>query len=188
VTTEPAEAALKLVEGDAAAAPVGKGGDSFKIQRKPGVQYKLIGELAGYDPSETPVTFSGGANDSFKLVLIKSKAGTPTTPTIPTTPTTPTTPITPPETKKDPAPTKKPNTPKPAKAKTAEIKIGSGPGLPPATVFVDGEKQAKPTPVTVMVSPGKHTIKWKYPDGKTVSKSVTAADKSSQVIKGDGAK
>lgn len=187
VTTEPAEATLKLVEGDAAAAPVGKGGDSFKIQRKPGVQYKLIGELAGYDPSETPVTFSGGANDSFKLVLIKSKAGGVTTPTpITPTPVTPT-PVTP-ETKKDPAPTKKPNTPKPAKAKTAEIKIGSGPGLPPATVFVDGEKQAKPTPVTVMVSPGKHTIKWKYPDGKTVSKSVTAADKSSQVIKGDGAK
>ena len=184
VNTEPAEAAVKLAEGDAAPTVVGKGGESFKIQRKPGMQYKLIGELAGYDPSETPVTFSGGSTDSFKIVLIKSKAGTPTTPTVPTTPTTP------PETKVTP-PTKKPDTPTkkaPPKAKTAEIKIGSGPGLPPATVFVDGEKQAKPTPVTVMVSPGKHTIKWKYPDGKQVSKSVTAADKSSQVIKGDGAK
>lgn len=185
VTTEPADAAIKLAEGDAPATVVGKGGETFKIQRKPGVQYKLIAELAGYDPSETPVTFSGGSTDSFKLALVKTKTGTTTTPPGTTTP-----PTTPPETKKDPVPKKDPGTTKkaPPKAKTAEIKIGSGPGLPPATVWVDGEKQSKPTPVTVMVAPGKHTIKWKYPDGKTATKSVTAADKSSQVVKGDGAK
>ena len=51
-------------------------------------------------------------------------------------------------------------------------------------MWVDGQKQPKPTPVTVMVTAGSHTVKWKYPDGKTTTKKVTAADKSSQVIKG----
>ena len=189
VTTEPAEAAVKLVEGANPPVPVGKGGDSFKVQRKPNTTYKLIAELAGHDPSEIPLTFTGGPNDSAKLVLIKSKAGTTPTPTDPT-PTDPT-PTTPPETTPKPTPPEttppKPKDPKPKqppKAKTAELKIGSGPGLPPATVWVDGQKQPKPTPVTVMVTAGGHTVKWKYPDGKTTTKKVTAADKSSQVIKG----
>jgi serine/threonine protein kinase len=177
VTTDPAEAAIKLIEGANPPSVVGKGGDSFKVQRKPNTTYKLVAELAGYDPSEIPLTFTGGPNDSAKLVLIKSKGATPTpTPGEVTTPTP-----TPAET------TPKPKDPKPKpapKAKTAELKIGSGPGLPPATVWVDGQKQAKPTPVTVMVTAGSHTVKWKYPDGKTTTKKVTAADKSSQVIKG----
>ena len=182
VTTDPAEAAVKLIEGANPPTPVGKGGDSFKVQRKPGTTYKLVAELAGYDPSEIPLTFTGGPNDNAKLVLIKSKAGTtPPTPTPgETTPPTPT----PGETT---TPTPKPKDPKPKqppKAKTSELKIGSGPGLPPATVWVDGQKQPKPTPVTVMVTAGSHTVKWKYPDGKTTTKKVTAADKSSQVIKG----
>ncbi|MBK9753811.1 MAG: protein kinase [Nannocystis sp.] len=179
VTTEPAEAALKLIEGQNPPTVVGKGGDSFKVQRKPGATYKLLAELAGYDPSEIPLTFTGGPNDSAKLVLIKSKAGTPPTPpeTTPPIPTPPPGEVTPPK-PKDPKPKQ------PPKAKTAELKIGSGPGLPPATVWVDGQKQPKPTPVTVMVTAGAHTVKWKYPDGKTTTKKVTAADKSSQVIKG----
>lgn len=51
-------------------------------------------------------------------------------------------------------------------------------------MWVDGQKQPKTTPVTVMVTAGAHTVKWKYPDGKTTTKKVTAAEKSSQVIKG----
>ena len=96
--------------------------------------------------------------------------------------TTPTPTDPPPEVK--PNPTNKPKPQPKPKAKTAELKIGSGPGLPPATVWVDGQKQAKPTPVTVMVTAGSHTVKWKYPDGKSTSKKITAADGSSQVIKG----
>jgi len=174
-TTEPADATIKLVEDNGPANVVGKGGESFKVQRKPGAQYKLIAELAGYDPTEIPLTFSGGPNENPKLVLIKSKGGTVTTPT-PTPPT-------PPEVKEPkPTPTKPP--PAKAKPKNAELKIGSGPGLPPATVWVDGQKQAKTTPVSVMVSAGAHTVKWKYPDGKTFTKKVTAAENSAQVIKG----
>lgn len=177
-TTEPPGATLKLVEDSGAPAEVGKGGESFKLQRKPGAQYKLIAELAGHDPTEIPLTFSGGPNDSFKLVLIKSKGATPTP-----TPPTPTPEVKDPKpVKTTPTPTTAP-TPK-AKPKNAELKIGSGPGLPPATVWVDGQKQAKTTPVSVMVSAGTHTVKWKYPDGKTYTKKVTAAENSAQVVKG----
>ena len=189
VITEPAEAVVKLAEDANPPVVVGKGGDSFKVQRKAGAQYKLIGEAAGFDTSEIPLSFSGGPNDSVKLVLIRSKGTTTPPNTPPNTPPTPTTPEvkpTTPEVKPDKTP-KTPKTPKAQpkpKAKTAEIKIGSGPGLPPATVWVDGQKQAKPTPVTVMVAPGTHTVKWKYPDGKSTTKKVTAADKSSQVVKG----
>jgi len=184
-TTEPAEATLKLVEDGGAPTPVGKGGESFKLQRKPGVQYKLIAELAGHDPTEIPLAFTGESNDSFKLVLIKSKGATPT----PVPEVAPKDPKPVPEvTPKDPTP-KEPKDPKPtpkAKPKNAELKIGSGPGLPPATVWVDGQKQAKTTPVSVMVSAGNHTVKWKYPDGKTFTKKVTVAENSAQVIKGAG--
>ncbi len=180
-TTEPAEATLKLVEDANAPTVVGKGGESFKLTRKPGVQYKLIAELAGHDPAEIPLTFSGGPNDSVKLVLIKSKGVTTPTPT----PTPEVKEPKPTPEVKEPKPTPKEPKPTPkAKPKNAELKIGSGPGLPPATVWVDGQKQAKTTPVSVMVSAGAHTVKWKYPDGKTFTKKVTAAENSAQVIKG----
>ena len=185
VATEPAEAVVRLVEDQSPPVVVGKGGDSFKVSRKPGAQYKLIAEAAGFDTTEIPLSFSGGPNDSAKVVLIRSKAGTPPITPTPTTPGPTVTPTPTPEVKPADKTTKPKPKPQPkAKAKTAEIKIGSGPGLPPATVWVDGQKQAKPTPVTVMVAPGTHTVKWKYPDGKSTTKKVAAADKSSQVVKG----
>jgi hypothetical protein len=84
-------------------------------------------------------------------------------------------------------PEKKPVEPKPPtqpKAKTATLKIGTGPGLPPATVWVDGKKEDKTTPVIVMVAPGKHTVKWQWPDGKKASQKVDVGDKESLVVKG----
>lgn len=74
--------------------------------------------------------------------------------------------------------------PVPPQAKTAELKLGSDSGLPPATVWVDGEKQPKPTPVTVMVTPGVHRIKWKYPDGTNATMKVTAIHGDSVLLKG----
>jgi hypothetical protein len=175
ITTKPAEATVKLIEGGGAPALMGKGGESFKLSRKPGVAYKVLVEAPGFEASEVPLTFSGEASDGAEVVLVKSKAATPTP-----TPTPPDPGVTkPPVDKPKTPPVEKPK----PKAKTAELKIGSAPGMPPATVWVDNQKQAKPTPVSVMVAPGPHTIKWKYPDGKTVTKKITAAD-GAQVIKG----
>ena len=51
-------------------------------------------------------------------------------------------------------------------------------------MWVDGEKAPKTTPVAVKVAPGKHTVKWKYPDGKTTTQKVDVADGNSIVVKG----
>ncbi|PCC66545.1 Serine/threonine protein kinase [Nannocystis exedens] len=179
INTKPPEATVKLLEAGAAPLPVGKGGESFKLSRKPGVAYKVLVEAPGFDPSEVPLSFSGEASDSAEVVLVKAKGPTPppenNTVTPPANNNTTTSP-------KPPSDKPKPDKPKP-KAKTAELKIGSAPGRPPATVWVDNQKQAKPTPVVVMVAPGPHTIKWKYPDGKTETRKITATD-GAQVIKG----
>jgi len=74
--------------------------------------------------------------------------------------------------------------PEKAKPKTATLKIGTGPGLPPATVYVDGKKQSKQTPVSVKVSPGSHRIKWKWSSGKSATQKVSIGDKEQKVIKG----
>ncbi|MDC0671170.1 serine/threonine-protein kinase [Nannocystis radixulma] len=181
INTKPPEATVKLLEAGAAPLPVGKGGESFKLSRKPNVAYKVLVEAPGFDPSEVPVSFSGEASDTAEVVLVKAKGVTPPTPENPV--------VTPPAnnnnaTPKPPSDKPKPPADKPKpKAKTAELKIGSAPGRPPATVWVDNQKQAKPTPVVVMVAPGSHTIKWKYPDGKTETRKITATD-GAQVIKG----
>jgi len=70
-----------------------------------------------------------------------------------------------------------------AKPKTAELKIGVAPGNPPATVYVDGRKQGR-APVFVKVSPGSHTVKWKWDDGKTDTQKVSVGDKESKLLKG----
>lgn len=67
--------------------------------------------------------------------------------------------------------------------KTAELKIGSAPGQPPALVRVDGELLEKPTPVSIWVDPGAHTVEWRYPDRRVISLEVLALA-GSQVIKG----
>ncbi|MDC0719495.1 serine/threonine-protein kinase [Nannocystis bainbridge] len=177
INTKPPEATVKLLETGAAPLPVGKGGESFKLTRKPGVAYKVLVEAPGFDPSEVPVSFSGEASDSAEVVLVKAKGPTPPDVVTPVPNNNTATPKPPVDKPKPPA-----DKPKP-KAKTAELKIGSAPGRPPATVWVDNQKQAKPTPVVVMVAPGSHTIKWKYPDGKTETRKITATD-GAQVIKG----
>lgn len=177
ITTKPPEATVKLIEAGGAPAPMGKGGESFKLSRKPGVSYKALVEAPGFEATEIPLTFSGEASDGVEVVLVKSKGPAAVEPT--PTPTPVVDKPKAPAVDKPKAPVDKPK----PKAKTAELKIGSGPGLPPATVWVDGQKQSKPTPVSVMVAPGSHTIKWKYPDGKTVTKKISAND-GAQVIKG----
>lgn len=72
-----------------------------------------------------------------------------------------------------------------AQPKNAELKIGSAPGMHPATVWVDGQKLSRATPVSTMVTAGTHTVKWKYPDGKIVTKRVEALRDHATVIKGE---
>ncbi|HWB78329.1 MAG TPA: protein kinase [Nannocystaceae bacterium] len=116
--------------------------------------------------------------------------GTGVTPTTPaTTPSTPpsTPPATPPSTPSTrpskPKPPKQPTPPKPTAAKTSTLRIGTNAGVAPAQVFVDG-KLVGTTPIGgLKVSPGKHKVKWKWPDGREVTTSVDVADGEMKTIK-----
>jgi serine/threonine protein kinase len=165
VATGPIDAEIKLVEGTSPPIYVARGSEPFKIRRLPGVQYKVIAERAGYEPRELPLTFSGEQTEGFELVLRPLPGGIADRPASLTV-----------EVKKV--------SPKKA-AKSAELKIAAAYGLPPATVWVDDVPQPKPTPITVKVVPGTHTVKWKYPDGKSVTKKISIADGDSKVFRGE---
>lgn len=158
VHTSPDDAIIKLVEGNGMPTVVARGGEAFKIRRLPRVLYKLIGERDGYEPNEVPVDFSGDQTDRFNMLLrpVPSRTSVIVEPLLPA----------------------------PIGPKNVELKLGSGPGLPPATVWIDGRLQAKPTPISVMVTPGSHTVKWEYPDGKTTTKKIDPSENTSVVIKG----
>lgn len=162
VETEPKNAKIALVSGETVE-PKGKGGESFKLVREAGVEYQLEGSLKGYKTDRVPITFDGTAAQTVKLALVRDGEAKPEEK--------------PPEVKK----VKKPSTP--AKPKTATLRIAGAAGFPPATVWVDGRKQSKKTPVQVKVSAGSHNVKWKWPNGKTARKSVSVKDKQAVVVK-----
>ncbi|MGB1276741.1 MAG: PEGA domain-containing protein, partial [Nannocystaceae bacterium] len=161
VETEPKNAKVALVTGDDVEAK-GKGSESFKLTREPGVTYKLEGSLKGYKTDRVPIAFDGTAAQTVKLALVRDGAAPKTDD--------------PPKKK-----VKKPSTP--SKPKTATLRIAGAAGFPPATVWVDGRKQSKKTPVQVKVSSGSHRVKWKWPNGKTANKNVSVKDKQAVVVK-----
>jgi len=172
ITVDPPAAAVSLLAG-ATPTEIGKDAATHKYQlkREPGVDYQIKGVAAGYTEISTPLVFTGDPTQEVTVSLVAAgKPGPATTPTAPT------------PTKTTTKPAKKKNT-SPAKPKTAELKIGVAPGNPPATVYVDGKKAGR-APVFVKVSPGSHTVKWKWDDGKSDTQKVKVADKESKLLKG----
>ena len=119
-------------------------------------------------PSKRSCDFDGKAEQSFALALTKEAVAPEPAPATTSQPT-----------KKKKVTKKK----KPTAAKTATLKIGVAPGNPPATVYVDGKKQSKKTPVFVKVAPGKHTVKWVW-GGKSSTQRVSVGDGESKLVKG----
>ena len=71
----------------------------------------------------------------------------------------------------------------PGAEKTATLRIGTNPGAGPAQIFVDG-KLIGMTPIGgLKVAPGKHRVKWKWPDGRQVIATVTIADGETKIVK-----
>jgi hypothetical protein len=191
VTVEPAGATLALVEGEAADKAVAIQ-PKHTLSRVAGVEYKVQASLAGYKTQAVPVTFTGGATEAVKITLVAdgtAAAGgtTVATNTTPTPPTDTTAPVPDAGGKKVTSGTKSSGTKSggggSTKAKTAELKIGTAPGLPPADVFIDGKSAGK-TVVKVMVTPGSHTVKWKWADGASSSEKVSVGDGESKTLKG----
>lgn len=72
--------------------------------------------------------------------------------------------------------------PKPA-AKTATLKIGTNMGVAPASIYVDGKFVGKTPQGNVKVTPGRHTVKWQWDNGKKITQSVTVADGQTKLVK-----
>lgn len=172
VDTEPSDVTLKLVDGTTLPTLLGTGNLSFLLRRDPSTKYRVIGERPGYTTAESPISFSGNSQEYMNIKLVNASQDGSTAPIEP-----PMQPV---------VRAKKPKSPQvlPSAEKTAELKIGSAPGLPPATIWVDGELQPRPTPISVMVAPDIHIIKWKYPDGRLAIKEITVGENTSQIIKG----
>ena len=72
--TDPANADIQVIEGDDGRVVAAKGGEGVKVERKPGVAFKVVASFAGYVTREMPVVFSGKATERLNVVLVKERA------------------------------------------------------------------------------------------------------------------
>jgi hypothetical protein len=168
----PAEAKASLLAGGQVVG-TGANGQTLPVLRNPALTYELQVTAPGYTTANQPFTFTGEPTQPVKVTLVKAGGDA-------------TTPVGPIAVKPDP-PIKKSgggksgggggsSRPKEPAAKTATLKIGIKPGVPPAKVFVDG-KAAGQTPVSSYpVAPGKHTVKFTWDGRPTVTETVNVSD------------
>jgi hypothetical protein len=57
------------------------------------------------------------------------------------------------------------------------------PGQPPAKISVDGKSYGAKPRVAVKVTPGRHTVKWQWSDGKVATQSVKVGAGDKKKIK-----
>jgi serine/threonine-protein kinase len=200
--TEPPEAALTLFADSSKPIPMGKGGGGqYRLSREPGTRYQVEATLEGYVSRREPLEFSGDGTETISVTLVRDgsavlaakaetgKSGNDTSGATKTPRKTPrrrgsgsssssssgtaTTPKSEPKPKPEPKST----------AKSSTLRVGTNPGVPPASIYVDGQFVGK-TPLTgVNVTPGRHTVKFKWPSGKEIKKTVNVADNGSEVVK-----
>jgi hypothetical protein len=193
--TDPAGAAVNILE-DGVATPAAKGGETYPLERKPGKRYEVEALLRGYKPTRQSLDFTGEQNQRVRITLPPDPmlaAGGSATPPAPQADPEPapepastskprkkkrSTPRKPSKPRSDPSPS-----PSKTQAATSTLRIGTNPGVPPAEVFVDGKRAGK-TPIPGhKVTPGRHQVKFKWPGGKEIKKSVTVEDGGAQVVK-----
>ncbi|MEX1369492.1 MAG: PEGA domain-containing protein, partial [Nannocystaceae bacterium] len=166
----PAEAKASLLSGGQVVG-TGSNGSQLPVVRKPNVEYEVEVSAPGYTSQRDPLVFSGAASQTVVVTLAKASGGTPST--------TPTPPSTTPKSKPKPKPKPKPV------AKTSTLRLGIKGGVLPAKAYVDG-KYVGTTPVlNVKVTPGKHTVKFTWTDGRAAQTiNVNVADGATEVVKG----
>ncbi|MEE9383817.1 MAG: serine/threonine-protein kinase [Nannocystaceae bacterium] len=188
---KPAETALSLVVDGKPQGVIGRGPSTHLLTREPGALYAILAEAPGHTALTVPIAFDGtngqtvaielvplaGAVASVGQQLAKSRPPGLSRPAASAN--------NPPRRVKKKRPVR-PNAgaAKPSPAKTATLKIGTEPGLPPAAVFVDGAKASSRTPFKLSVRPGSHRIEWRWPDGKTHTRTVLVDDGHSKLVKG----
>jgi len=71
----------------------------------------------------------------------------------------------------------------PAEVASATLRIGTVSGVPPAEVHVDGRYVGKTPRPSIAVTPGRHTVTYRWPNGREVRKTVTVAEGSVKIVK-----
>ena len=191
--SEPPGASMNLVV-DGKPVPMGDGGGQYELSRQAGAKYEVEAKLDGYITQRVPLDFAGEATQKIEITLPREGGAKAEAEPEPQTerdegrrsskssrrarrrPSS-----SPPRSRPDPDP--EPAPPAPA-AKTATLRIGTNSGVPPAEVYVDGRRVGKTPLPSVKVTPGRHRVKYKWPDGKEVSQTVDVADGGSKVVKG----
>ncbi|MCX4245856.1 serine/threonine-protein kinase [Paraliomyxa miuraensis] len=173
----PAEATASVMSGDQVIG-TGTNGGQLPVVRKPDVAYEVQVSAPGYTSLRQPITFTGEPTQVVKVTLVKgaevvAKADPP------------------PETNdggSSSSSTKKKrgggSRPKPTAAKTATLRIGTKPGVPPAKVTVDGKSVGTTPLMKVMVTPGKHTIKFTWAGRAPATETVSVGDGQTATVKG----
>jgi hypothetical protein len=176
----PAEASASVLSGGQLIG-TGNNGGPLTVVRNPEMTYEVEVSAPGYTSLRLPLTFTGEATQNVPAKLVKTVADAGSV--VPVKP--------------DGGGGIKKNgggggggggggRPKaPTLAKTATLKIGTNPGVPPAKVSVDG-KPAGQTPVKALaVTPGKHTVKFTWDSGRSpVTETVTVGDGQTALVKG----
>lgn len=176
--TIPATATVTLIVDGRAVAP-GVGGGQFKLVRDPHARYEVEVANEGYVAQRFDLVFNGSSRQTIHATLDVDKDAKPTS-----TESGEETEATPERTRPRPRVTRKP-TPAVTEPpqKSSVLKIGTVSGVEPAKIYVDGEYIGETPLPKVRVTPGRHTIKYKWPDGREIKKTVSVDDGGSEIVK-----
>jgi hypothetical protein len=180
--------------------PLGRDGARQLLSRDPDVRYEVEATAPGFMSRRIPLVFRGGADEVVTMSLMRDPAAPPA-PTVGASGVGA-------SGLKDPFrgarvdplesrasgsssdlldPFRKRSADGKGKGddsgKTAVLRIGTDTGASPAMVYVDGTRVGF-TPLKVKVTPGRHTVKWVWPDSMSSKTTITLEAGESEVVKG----
>ena len=197
--TEPKGSQMNLI-ADGKAVPIGVGGGQYQLTRQPGVKYEVEALAKGYHTRRIPLDFSGQNQERVALSLVRDGSIAAVTPTEPPVPDEePAVTRTQPK-KQYPRPRNNgggnnggstnngssstaATTPPPGVGKTATLHIGTNKGVEPAEICIDGVRRGKTPLANIKVTPGRHTIRFKWPSGKEATRRVDVPDGGTEIVK-----
>jgi eukaryotic-like serine/threonine-protein kinase len=192
--SDPPGASMNLIV-DGKAVAMGTAGSQHKLSREPGTTYEVEASLKGFVTAKVPLRFTGDESQSVRVTLVRDQtvADASTTERPPdsdtgTTSAKSTTKSTSSRSKSSSSSSSsssKPKaTPPPTAAKTATLKIGTTPGVPPAKVSIDGQHVGTTPIQSIKVAPGSRKVKFEWTDRAANTQTVTVGDNETKIVKG----
>lgn len=167
ISVEPPEASVRLwAEGEGV--EIGSDGDRYSLRREAGVAYEVEASAPGYIARRIPLPLSPDADQEVRLSLVPDPSAPSQPP--PTAVKRPRSPDL-----DDPFASSKPRRIRDLKdpfasrsedeAEPGRLRIGTEAGVSPAVVFIDGKRKGMTPLMNVKVSPGRHKVEFRFPDG-----------------------